>query len=103
MTAPGDTITVAIMALQTTIDAAGRVVIPKVLREQLHLAGGAQVTCLVRDGHLILSPVPNEPTLVEVNGLYAVQTAADHAGLDADAAQTREHRLRQLVDYAMQR
>ena len=41
----------------TTIDAAGRVVIPKVLRQQLSLSPGTEIDIQISDGHLKIQPV----------------------------------------------
>lgn len=38
--------------MRTTIDAAGRIVIPKPLRDELDLYAGEELEVVVRDGHL---------------------------------------------------
>jgi AbrB family looped-hinge helix DNA binding protein len=43
--------------MTTTIDHAGRVVIPKSLREQVGLLPGTQIEIQVRNGHLEIEPV----------------------------------------------
>lgn len=50
--------------MRTTIDGAGRVVIPKVLRERLGLLGGRAVDIREREGHLEIEPAPTPMTLV---------------------------------------
>ena len=45
--------------MRTTIDSAGRVVIPKDLRMRLGLSGGDPVEILERDGHLEIGVVPS--------------------------------------------
>lgn len=42
--------------MKVTIDAAGRVVVPKALRDQLGLTAGATLSARVRDGRLELEP-----------------------------------------------
>lgn len=42
--------------MKTTIDNAGRVVIPKSLRDQVGLSPGSEIEIQVRDGHLELEP-----------------------------------------------
>ncbi|MBA3419276.1 MAG: AbrB/MazE/SpoVT family DNA-binding domain-containing protein [Geodermatophilaceae bacterium] len=44
--------------MRTTIDAAGRVVIPKQFRDALGLSGGASIEVVLRDGMLELGPAP---------------------------------------------
>lgn len=50
--------------MRTTIDTAGRVVIPKALRERLGLTGGRAVEIREREGRLEIEPAPTPMTLV---------------------------------------
>jgi len=50
--------------MKTTIDGAGRVVVPKVLREALQLQGGSVLDIRVRGGLLELEPMPTPMRLV---------------------------------------
>lgn len=50
--------------MRTTIDAAGRVVIPKALRERLGLLGGRTVDVREREGRLEIEPAPTPMELV---------------------------------------
>jgi AbrB family looped-hinge helix DNA binding protein len=54
--------------MKTTIDAAGRVVVPKVLRERLGLAGGRTVEIREREGRLEIEPAPTPMSLVKRRG-----------------------------------
>lgn len=51
--------------MMTTIDAAGRVVIPKAFRDGLGLTGGEELEISVRDGTILIEPKPVPVTLVE--------------------------------------
>lgn len=44
--------------MRTTIDMAGRIVVPKALRDELGLTGGEELEIAVRDGRLELEPPP---------------------------------------------
>lgn len=54
--------------MRTAIDAAGRLVIPKPLRDSLHLHGGQEVEVLERDGRIEIEVVPTPMALVESDG-----------------------------------
>ncbi len=44
--------------MRTTIDAAGRIVVPKPLRDQLGLTGGQELEIVARDGRLEAESLP---------------------------------------------
>jgi AbrB family looped-hinge helix DNA binding protein len=50
--------------MRTTIDAAGRIVLPKAIRDQLSLYGGQELEVLARDGKLEIE-VPLTPMRLE--------------------------------------
>jgi AbrB family looped-hinge helix DNA binding protein len=53
----------------TTIDAAGRIVIPKPIRDAIGLAAGTELEVRVVDGRLELEPAPLPVTLERRRGL----------------------------------
>jgi AbrB family looped-hinge helix DNA binding protein len=50
--------------MRTTIDPAGRLVIPKRIRDRLGLRGNEQVEITERDGRIEIEPAPTEVELV---------------------------------------
>jgi AbrB family looped-hinge helix DNA binding protein len=54
--------------MKSTIDLAGRIVVPKVLRERLGLVGGSVVDIRERDGRLEIEPAPTSMALVKRRG-----------------------------------
>ena len=50
--------------MKTAIDAAGRVIVPKALRDELGLTAGRELEIQARDGVLVIEPLPTPVTLV---------------------------------------
>ena len=82
----------------TTIDGAGRLVVPKPMRDRLHLSGGSRVRIRDEGQHLVLEPVPEECVVLEVDGLPVIRgrltgSIPDHrAGREERLARLRKHR-----------
>lgn len=51
--------------MRSTIDAAGRVVVPKPVRDQLHLTPGHPIEIEARDGEIVIRPAPVEIEVVD--------------------------------------
>ena len=51
--------------MKTAIDSAGRVVVPKALRDELGLEPGRPLEISARDGALVIEPVPTPVSLVQ--------------------------------------
>lgn len=83
--------------MQTTIDKAGRLVIPKRLRERFHFSDGATVEILADDEGLRLRLPQVTGRLVEKEGIL-VQQADSVSSLDATAFinQQRHSRSQQI-------
>ena len=54
--------------MKSTIDAAGRIVVPKALRERLGLTGGQAIDIREREGRLEIEPAPTPMKLVKRRG-----------------------------------
>jgi AbrB family looped-hinge helix DNA binding protein len=66
--------------IQTTMDRAGRLVLPKVIREQAHLVAGVPLGVEVIDGRIEIFPAPREVRIVKKGRLkVAVPVAASEA------------------------
>ena len=55
--------------MQTTIDSAGRIVVPKALRDELGLAGGERLEIRAHDGALEVEVIPVPMHLEERDGV----------------------------------
>jgi AbrB family looped-hinge helix DNA binding protein len=63
--------------MRTTIDRAGRVVIPKPMREELGLRGGEEVDVTLRGGTIEIEPASKPIRLVERDGFLAAEIESD--------------------------
>lgn len=59
--------------MRTTIDAAGRLVIPKRIRDRLGLRGNEQVEITERDGRIEIEPAPTDVELVREGSVLVAQ------------------------------
>lgn len=57
------------MPIEITIDASGRMVIPKTVRARHHLSAGARLTLVEEDDRLVLVPRRGETVTAERGGL----------------------------------
>lgn len=65
--------------MRTTIDSAGRIVIPKQLRSAAALEPGQELEITERDGRIEIERVSPAMTLVERDGFLAAEVADDQA------------------------
>jgi AbrB family looped-hinge helix DNA binding protein len=78
-----------------TVDAAGRVVLPKPLRDRLGLCAGSELQLREDGAEIHLRSVANDSPLKEVNG-FLVYTGESTASAASELQQVREARLRRL-------
>jgi AbrB family looped-hinge helix DNA binding protein len=67
-----------------TIDSAGRLVIPKSLRDELGLTPETPLRASVRDGHLELAPEPLDAQLIDRDGVLVIVPSDEVAPLTRD-------------------
>lgn len=73
------------------IDRAGRVVIPKEVRDRLSLAPDAQLELDTEGDSIRLTPVrPRSRSIVEVDGWPVIAPASGHTVTDADVQRWRD-------------
>lgn len=70
--------------MRTTIDAAGRVVIPKAVRDQAGLGAGAEVDIEFRDGRIELEPAGVPMHLVKRGRAATIETEIEMPSLTAE-------------------
>ena len=85
------------MTAKITIDKAGRVVIPKPLRQQMHLAPGDALQLESEGERITLRPVRLQATLKKEYGVWVYQGEAIAASIPDLIDREREKRLRQLI------
>lgn len=85
-------------AIDTTIDRAGRIVIPKAIRDAARLHPGVRLRLSCHDGVIEIAPSPR-PVRVEVRGRLAVAVPVENGpALSTDAVRETQERLRTSAD-----
>lgn len=78
--------------MKTTIDGAGRVVIPKAVRHRLGLTGGQELDVVERDGSIEISPLATPVRLVSREGVLVAEPDRPLPALTAEEVRdTLEH------------
>ena len=80
--------------MKTTIDAQGRIVVPKALRERLGLTAGQTLTIEESDGGVLLSVPPQRMSVVERDGVSVLQPEYELPPLTAEAVREVRESLR---------
>ena len=84
----------AFMAVQTTLDKAGRIVLPKPLRDELNLSAGDALDVSVSREQITLRPVRTTSPLQKERGVWVIRTGEKLPAATADETirQVREER-----------
>ena len=87
------------MTARLTLDKAGRVVIPKKLRDELHLSSGDSLEIKSLGDEFVLRPVREEATMFKEDGMWVIKTGKPLTVEDVNAAieSAREERHRQIL------
>ncbi len=80
--------------MRTTIDGAGRVVIPKSIRDEAGLKAGAEVEIELRDGRIEIEPALVPMRLVIRDGSPVIETDVEMPVLTADDVRAALDRTR---------
>jgi len=81
--------------IKSTIDGAGRIVIPKRIRDRLGLGGGAPVTIAEHDGVVEIRPSHLDVTLVRKGSVTVFEPTVQLPPIDADDVRSTVERLRE--------
>ena len=86
------------MTAKLTLDKAGRVVIPKSFRDELHLSAGDSLEIESRGDEVVLRPIREEATMFKKDGMWVIKTGKPLTVEDVNAAieSVREERHRQF-------
>lgn len=85
------------MSNTVQIDQAGRLVLPRKLREQFRLEGGDTLSIEVRGDTIVLRPTKGPVALKRVNGVLVVAGAGGIAAGRDLVAEDRERRIHGLI------
>lgn len=85
------------MTTKLTLDRAGRVLIPKTLRKELHLGPGDALQLKSEGEEITLRPVRPKALLKKEHGVWVYQGEPTHASIPDVIDQEREKRSRELM------
>lgn len=80
--------------MELKIDKAGRIVVPKPLRERLGFRPGAELEAIEQPGGVLLKPIEQLPSMTKADGLWVHQGVAERgASWDRAIESVREERI----------
>lgn len=88
----------AVNGMRLKIDKAGRIVLPKAVRDRLHLCEGSELRLLETENGVTLVPLRQEPSIVQKDGIWVhlgrLPTGLNWKTLVEDA---REERIKEVL------
>ena len=84
--------------MKTTIDRAGRLVVPKAIREAAGISAGAELDIRVADGRIEIEPAPLEVKLVKRGSLTVAVPGERVPPLSDEMVRATRDRLRRRGD-----
>jgi AbrB family looped-hinge helix DNA binding protein len=85
------------MNTNLTLDKAGRVLIPKALRQELHLGPGDTLQLESKGEEITLRPLRPQALLKKERGVWVYQGEPAHASIPDLIDRQREQRLREVI------
>jgi len=84
--------------MKLQMDKSGRIVFPKPLRKRLGIASGAELEALEQPGGVLLRPMKQRPSMIQVDGLWVHQgTAESGANWEQVLDDVREERTQTVL------
>ena len=81
-------------AVEITIDSAGRLVVPKAIREEAGVRPGLPLRITLREGRIEIEPAPRKIRIVEKDGLHVAVPREKSTALTAETVRKTLHRIR---------
>ena len=87
------------MNATTTIDKAGRLVLPKSIRDALQISAGDTLEIESEDDRLVISPIRVRPGLLKERGVWVYRSGTPSSASIPDLiAQQRDRRTKDLIE-----
>jgi AbrB family looped-hinge helix DNA binding protein len=84
--------------METTIDSAGRIVVPKALRQQAGLQAGTLLSVRLRDGRIEIEPSPRTVRIVARGSLRVASPVAESERLREAQVESTRRALRERLE-----
>jgi AbrB family looped-hinge helix DNA binding protein len=85
-------------AIQTTIDSAGRLVLPKTVRDEAGILPGMTLRVTVQDGRVEIEPVPREVRIVQKGPLRIAVPVEEGPSLTEETVERVRREIREHGD-----